>query len=85
MNGMTGILNPNSKKYIIVTDNNDVILVTGLRNFCIKNNLNSSGMVQVAKGMHKHHKKYLCFYFSEEKYQELLNTYNQEEKLKDAA
>ena len=67
MYGMSGKLAPASKKYIVITPENKELLVHGLHRFCKDNNINSSCMVRVAKGLQRKHKGYKCKYFTEEK------------------
>jgi hypothetical protein len=49
-----------SKSYKIITPENEIIIITGLREFCKKNNLHHSNMVKVANKKQKEHKGYKC-------------------------
>jgi len=49
-----------SKTYKIITPENEIIIITGLREFCKKNNLHHSNMVKVANKNQKDHKGYKC-------------------------
>ena len=49
-----------SKTYKIITPDNEIMIITGLREFCKKNNLHSSNMVKVANKKQKKHKGYKC-------------------------
>lgn len=66
MYGRTGVLNKQSKKYLITTPNNEKFIVVGLNQFCIKNNLTTTLMSKVAKNKTKQHKGYKCEYYYED-------------------
>lgn len=50
-----GYVNPNSGKWKITKPNNETIIVTGLKNFCKKNNLGYSGMYYAFKNKIQYH------------------------------
>jgi len=49
-----------SKTYKIITPENKILLIKGLRNFCEKHNLHHSNMILVANKKQKNHKGYKC-------------------------
>jgi hypothetical protein len=62
----------NTKKYIIITPENEKIFVHGLIGFCRnhkKGELNYSCLLKVAQGKYKQHKGYKCKYWEEKNYE----------------
>jgi len=60
-----GSKNPRAKKYIIITPNNEEIIVHGIRDFCRNykaEKLDHCNLIKVAQGKHKQHKGYKCKY-----------------------
>lgn len=50
------------KKWILTNPNGEIFYISNLRQFCIKNDLNKSNLVQVAKGKFKSSKGWKCAY-----------------------
>ena len=48
------------KKYEIIKPNGDILIVSGLNQFCEKEGINASNLCAVAKGRLKHHKGYVA-------------------------
>lgn len=66
--GIFGKDNPKSKKYLVITPKGEPIIIVGLADFCRKNNLSDSGMINVSKIECIHHKKHYCEQYEEGKY-----------------
>jgi len=80
MYGKTGKLHHNSKKYIIINAINEIEIIICLKEYCRNNSLSQGHMTSVAQGKRKSHKGCSCFYYSDEKYKELLEQYPQEQE-----
>lgn len=65
MFGKTGEFNTQSKNYLIITPNNEKLIIKGINNFCKENNLITTNMIAVSKGKQKQHKGYKCCYMEE--------------------
>lgn len=78
--GKFGEYNKSSKKYIILNPNGNIEVIIGLTKYCRDSNLDQGTMNKVARGQAKSHHKYKCFHYSDEKYQELLKLYPQEQE-----
>lgn len=70
-----------SKKYIVISSNNEIEIVICMSEYCINNGLNRVCMSNVANGKQKNHRGYICYHYSDEKYKELLELYPQQNKL----
>ena len=64
--GKFGENSPNHKKYIITFPDGHEEVIIGLNEFCRNNNLQSTNMIKVAKGIYKYHKGFKCRYYIEE-------------------
>lgn len=53
---------PHIKNWVLIDPTGQKHHISNLRQFCIKNNLNKSNLVQVAKGRFKHSKGWVCKY-----------------------
>jgi len=58
--GKTGDKHHSSKTYEITFPNGKKRIITGIKEFCRKNNLTPQSMCAVAKGKNKHHKGFKC-------------------------
>jgi hypothetical protein len=57
---LKGENNHNSKTYKIITPDENVIIIKGLRKFCRENNLHHTNMLKVANKKQDNHKGYKC-------------------------
>lgn len=78
--GKTGVNSNSGKKYIIVTLNNEVIIIVSLRIYCIDNLISYKCMGEMAnnktcKRNRTYYRGYKCYHYDEKKYQELLLEY----------
>lgn len=85
MLGKFGKDNACSKKYIIISPDLNIEVIIGLSHYCRHYKLDQGSMGRIASGKRKTHKGYKCFYYTEEKYQELLETYKKQYELYNAA
>lgn len=60
-----------SKSYIVITPQNNVLIIKGMRGFCRDNNLEPRSMRYCINGKMKQHKGFKCFNYNEDKYKEL--------------
>jgi hypothetical protein len=57
---ITKRINKLVKKYKIIDPNGNIYLIEGLNNFCRRYSLDRSAMAKVSRGIHKHHKGWIC-------------------------
>jgi group I intron endonuclease len=65
---VTGSNHRHSKKYNIISPEGDVMIITGLNQFCRENGLAGGAMASVARGQSIQHKKFYCEPYIEGKY-----------------
>lgn len=64
-----------SKSYFVVSPSGDEFIIKGINNFCSENGLNSANMIQVAKGMKKNYKGWICGYDNQDTRKRLHDIY----------
>lgn len=68
-----------SKKYIVITPYNKVLIIKGMREFCRNNGLEPRSMRYCINGKMKQHKGFKCFKYDDVRYNELIKEYESNE------